>query len=156
MDSSSFSFVITYSDESGTWQSLWNNIKDQLHLYFASIKLRENLSTMISLSNLNVKMLPQSEFSKIHLYIVKLNSLTDIKNGVKERILANLNLRKSSLIVLMDSENSESSVKSALKNFEKIRSELKIQDIKLLTVNPNASKALEITNEFFNHLKNVF
>ena len=69
MDSSSFSFVITNSDESGTWQNLWNTIKDQLHLYFASIKLRENLSTMITLSNLNVKMLPQSEFSKIHLFV---------------------------------------------------------------------------------------
>jgi hypothetical protein len=176
-----FSLNIFFDDDSGIWQGVWNNIKEQLSLHFVSIKYKERMNYNKTLSNLNIKMvqrneenlkleklqnsiknsqlnsqdenkLPQSSFT--HLYVTKINSVNDLKNGGKEKFLSNLDKFKSSMhVILMDIENSDSGYKSAIKSFDKIKSELKNQELKLLPVTPCLGKISELISEFFVTLK---
>src|SRR4051794_30744265 len=91
-----FSFTITYSDDSGLWPAVWNSIKDQLNIHFASIKFKDSMNTMKTLSNLNIKMLQNSENSHLHLYITKINSFSDLKSNTKEKIMSNFEKYKNS------------------------------------------------------------
>ena len=155
-----FSFTITYFDETGIWPGVWNTLKEQLAIHFATIKYRDNLNSMKTLLSLNIKMIDECnndkcENSSLHVYVTKVNTTTDLKNGVKERIMNNfVKYKNSAHVIVMDIENSDSSVKSAMKNFEKIKSELKNPELKLLPVTSNYGKVSDIISEFFVFLKN--
>jgi hypothetical protein len=153
MDSTSFTFCITFTDESQLWPNVWHGIKDQLNLHFCSVKYKE-LSTMKSLHSLNITMMQFSENSNLHFVIHKLNSFSDLKPTVKEKILSNYEKYKNSVfILLMDIENSDNSLKNCIKNFEKIKNELKIPDLKLLPVNATMNKGSDIINDFMKDFK---
>jgi len=155
--SSSFTFKIKVIDETGIFQAIWNNLKDHLNLHFVPLSYKENNNTK-SLTNLNIRLFinnPNIENVQFTMYVFKLNSYSDLKQNIKEGILRMLQSEKEIFpILLMDIDNSESSMKSTLKIFEKIKSELKVNLLNLLPLNTNNNKLLDLINDFFRVLKN--
>lgn len=154
---SKFSFNIRVIDDTGIWQAIWNNLKDQLNLHFIPLSYKENNNTK-SLGNLNLKLISNADDcnnTSFTIYIFKLNSISDLKGNVKENILKNIQSEKDIFpVVLMDIDNTDSALKSSLKVFEKIKSELKLNILKLLPINPQNIKLSDIINDFFRELKN--
>lgn len=154
MENSSFIYNIGYYDSLRIWPILWDMLKDQLNLHYISI-IYKNYTFSKSLQDLNIKMCLQDTNSDLKLYIIKLNSTNEINKAFKETFTNNvskLNI-EDMVIVVMDIENSESSVKNSLKLFEKIKNELKYPNLKLLPTNPEFNKVSDIVNEFFKEFK---
>jgi hypothetical protein len=152
--SSSLAFYMTYTDETGIWPTIWNNMKEQLNLNFTSIKFKDNLNSLRSLASFNIKMVNTAESPLLNLYIIKLNSVSELKKDVKEKILSNFEKFKNSIhILVMDIENSDSGVKSALKTFEKIKGELKNPELKLLPINPTHGRVNDLISDFLKDFK---
>jgi len=151
---SKFSIEIKVNDETGIWMAIWNNLKDHLNLNFVPLSYKENNNTK-SLGSLNLKLSTNAENSILTIYVFKLNSFADLKPNVKENIIKVIQSEKDILpIMLMEIDNTDSSLKSSLKVFEKIKSELKLNFIKLLPLNTNHTKLLDLINDFFRELKN--
>src|SRR4051794_21855140 len=111
--SSAFSVDITYQDESGIWIGIWNGLKDQLNVNFISVKFKESINPSLkNLASLNIKMVPLSDNPLLNICIYKINSPSEVKKDVKERMITNFERFKGSLhINLMDIDNSDSAVK---------------------------------------------
>ena len=151
-----FSFIITFNDELGLWLNIWKALKLQLNLHFALIKFKDYMTSMKSLNSLNIKMVSSSlEAPNIEMLIIKIADISDLKRGIKEKVFQFINEknRNSFIVFLMDIENNDSSVKSALKLFEKIKVELKNNDLKLLPTVISHPKVSDIISEFFKDLK---
>jgi hypothetical protein len=152
---SAFSMIINFTDEAGIWNTVWSSLRTQLNLHFVSIKYRNN-SVMKPLSTLNLKMKNTSTFQpdNFHLHITKVSSIGNLKQ-FRENFLADLERFKNAMFIfVMDIENSETSLKNSLKLFEKLKLELRHNDIKLLPVNPNFGKLSELISVFFQDFKN--
>lgn len=152
-----FSFNIKVIDETGIWQAIWNNIRDQLNLHFLPLSYKEYNNTK-SLANLNIKLVQTQENLNsflFTLYIFKINSVAELKGPIKDNILKILQREKEIFpILLMDIENSESALKTCIKACDKIKSELKNNNLKLLPLNTNYIKLSDLVNDFFRELKN--
>jgi hypothetical protein len=152
-----FSLVINYSDESNVWPSIWSSLKSQLNLHFAAIRYKES-SVMKPLVSLNIKMLPYSsnQADNIHIHVTKVGSVGNLK-AIRDKFINDYDRFKNAFFVfVMDIENSENSLKTCLKNFDKIKTELKYYDIRLLPVNPNFGKLNELVSAFFKILRQKF
>lgn len=149
-----FSFDIKLIDETGIMPAIWNNIKDQLNLYFINLYLKD-LSSTKALSSININLTSDEENKFLTFFIFKLNNFNELKGQMKERLLKVLQSDKDIFpIMLMDIENSDSSLKSSAKLLEKVKVELKNNSIKLLPINTNYIKLTEVVNDFFKELRN--
>jgi hypothetical protein len=149
---SMFSMTINYIDESGVWNGIWTSLKNQLGLQFISIRYLDH-SVMKPLSALNISMQSVNVYQpdSMHFYIIKYTSSTKFQ---REKFLADMERYKNPIvIVVMDIDNSESSLKTSVKQFEKVKVELKYSEIKLLPLNPNLGKLNELVSVFTQDLK---
>ena len=51
------SFNINFIDDSEIWLNIWKILKEQLHLHYTLIKLKDIINSKRSLLNLNIKMI---------------------------------------------------------------------------------------------------
>ena len=145
------SFNINFIDDSEIWLNIWKILKEQLHLHYTLIKLKDIINSKRSLQNLNIKMISNLTQFSLQLYITKISNQIDLKSEIKEKLRKYISKNNDPfIIILSDLDNNESSINKGIKLIDSIKKELNSNCIiKLLPINVSQIKFGELIYDFF-------
>jgi len=148
-------YNINFIDETGIWPNVWKILSEQLNLHFLTIKYKEKVNSKKSLNQINIKMHSNLTNFSLQIFVLKINNQNDLKSVLKDKIDDYLKKNKDPFVIILNEfDNNDSLIAKYIKWYEKLKTDLNTNSIRLLPINSNQNKVGEIIYEFFKEFSN--